>query len=273
MFRRGPARVGSDGNRTGTGYAYSLAVAQLHPDSEETLQNLIDAGETVERASRRFSTFAVDNADYLILSGPGLGGNKGVPPQDLLELDEAGFLTYTERRNHGTGDFFVNTRGEEHAREVRSRGEPLMRVEEEVERYMKPEGFRRRHADAYAKWRQAAEYAADDPVEHASRIGHDCREALIAFATSFADVHQVTPEGKGTYRAIEAVIDAHEDDLGERTAALLRSLFELWKAASGLAQRQEHAESRDEPLTPDDGRRCVFYTGLVMHELDRTLPA
>jgi hypothetical protein len=39
---------------------------------------------------------------------------------------------------------------------------------------------------------------ADDPVEHASLIGHDCRETLIAFAGSLAGEHAVTPEGTYT---------------------------------------------------------------------------
>ena len=37
-----------------------------------------------------------------------------------------------------------------------------------------------------------------------------------------------------------------------------------------LAERQEHGQ-REGPFDANDARRCVFYTGLVMYELDHTL--
>ncbi len=44
-----------------------------------------------------------------------------------------------------------------------------------------------------------------------------------------------------------------------------------WGTVSDLAQRQEHAAEREgEALTADDARRVVWYSALVMYELDRT---
>ena len=41
----------------------------------------------------------------------------------------------------------------------------------------------------------------------------------------------------------------------------------------GSPKDQEHGASKDEALDADDARRVVWYVGLVMYELDRTLPS
>ena len=49
-------------------------------------------------------------------------------------------------------------------------------------------------------------------------------------------------------------------------------LVDYWHAVSNLAQRQEHAASREgSSLTEDDARRVVFQTLNVMVEIDRAL--
>jgi hypothetical protein len=95
---------------------------------------------------------------------------------------------------------------------------------------------------------------------------------LQAFAEDLVRERGLTAEKAGTFAAIEASINHHKQDLGSRKAQLLHALAQLWRAASGLAQRQEHGESKEQSLDAEDARRVIWYVGLVMYELDRTLP-
>jgi hypothetical protein len=115
---------------------------------------------------------------------------------------------------------------------------------------------------------------ASGPVENATRIGHDCREAMMAFASSLAEQHGVGLDARPeqTVRKISAVVDHHRLVHGDTTAAFLDALIVYWGTVSDLAQRQEHGASKQgEPLGAEDARRVVFYTGLVMYELDWSL--
>jgi hypothetical protein len=68
------------------------------------------------------------------------------------------------------------------------------------------------------------------------------------------------------------VVNARRADLGERKSEILDALLAYWRATDSLIQRQEHGGQREgEPLTPEDGRRAVFQTAVVMFEADRTL--
>jgi hypothetical protein len=79
--------------------------------------------------------------------------------------------------------------------------------------------------------------------------------------------------GAGTKTKIRAVFDA-QDGLSRDKRFVADKLVDYWHAVSNLAQRQEHAASRDrEPLTDDDARRLVFQTLNVMVEIDRALPS
>jgi hypothetical protein len=52
----------------------------------------------------------------------------------------------------------------------------------------------------------------------------------------------------------------------------LDALFGFWRATDRYIQRQEHASQREgESLTPEDGRRAVFQTAVLMFEADRML--
>ena len=51
-----------------------------------------------------------------------------------------------------------------------------------------------------------------------------------------------------------------------------KRFIDYWHGVSNLAQRQEHAASRDRaPLSEDDARRVIFQTLNVMVEIDREL--
>jgi hypothetical protein len=246
-------------------------VPRLDPELEALLLHLVEASRRVERAQRSFfASRAFGMAGLGVLEG-GLTEQYQVAEHDLDELARYGLIEITDMNVSGTFRFYITQHGYAYADEVQQQGEPLERMAEDVQTYLDSDDFRTRHSAAYAKWKQAADYLATDPTEHATRIGHDCREALSVFASRLLAQHEVTNPGEGTHAAIRTVIDARRDMLGKRTQALLASLLDLWRAASGIAQRQEHALSSEAEFDANDARRCVFYTGLVMYELDHTL--
>ncbi len=68
------------------------------------------------------------------------------------------------------------------------------------------------------------------------------------------------------------MLDARKQELGDKTHAFLDALLPYWGTVSDLAQRQTHAARKEnEPVTPEDARRVVFYSMLVMYELDRSI--
>jgi hypothetical protein len=109
-------------------------------------------------------------------------------------------------------------------------------------------------------------------VLHASRIGHDSREAILEFANDLVRDHGVAIDpDAGTKQKIRAVFNA-QDGMSRDKRFVANKLIDYWHAVSNLAQRQEHAASReDSPLTEDDARRVIFQTLNVMVEIDSAL--
>jgi hypothetical protein len=246
--------------------------SQLHPELEEILVYLGDRALTKPRAERVFRVLLVDQVPGSLVMGGGIEGQYAAADHDLQELENYGFIQRMRSGASGVYEFFITQRGYEYVQAAKRRGEPLETVEETVERYLNADPFKAKYGEAYAKWRQAAAWLAEDPIENATRIGHESREALQAFAIALGARHGVEESGKGTFDRIRGVIDHYKGALGDRTHTLLSALFDLWRAVSGVAQRQEHGAQREVHLDADDARRCVWYTALVMYELDRTLP-
>ena len=202
---------------------------------------------------------------------PGNGLNFRVPDGDIEALRYEGLLSFD-------GDGFTIT-----ARSVAmyqdwktSHVEPAADIENTVQRYLDSGQFRARYPEAYARWKDAAVLLwGGDTEPELSTIGHKCREAMQAFATALLGLHGVqgaNPDVAKTRERFSAVVNARRADLGERKSELLDTLFAYWRATENLIQRQEHAGQREgEPLTPEDGRRAVFQTAIVMFEADRTL--
>jgi hypothetical protein len=135
-------------------------------------------------------------------------------------------------------------------------------------------GFRERYPAAARKWEDAAHLFVANPRRHATRIGHDCREALLFFADEVARRHGISQrDSGGTVSTLRAVVAAR--DVGGKTVeSFLSALLGYWRAVSDLAQRQEHAARREnETLRVEDARRLVSQTLIVMYEVDRALTA
>jgi hypothetical protein len=146
------------------------------------------------------------------------------------------------------------------------------RIVAQLAAYIDEATFGSRHPIAHQKWRTAFDLFELDPALHATRIGHDVREALLEFANDLVREHAVSVDmGAGTKTKIRAVFDAQEG-MSRDKRLLADKLIDFWHAVSNLAQRQEHAASREaSPLTEDDARRVIFQTLNVMVELDSAL--
>jgi hypothetical protein len=142
-------------------------------------------------------------------------------------------------------------------------------MESQVGRYLDEDAFRLRHPDAYERWQAAIDLFAVNPKRHATRIGHDCRESLLAFADGALEARRVRPKaGSGTVDKLRLLIDRAATS--HRPAELCNALVMYWGTVSDLAQRQEHGASRErEALRGEDARRLIFHTMVVMFEVDR----
>ncbi len=220
---------------------------------------------TVPRPERQFFVSKAFGMSGVGVLGGGLPEEIAVAEQDLKELDHAGMIDRSNFNVRGTYEFFITSAGYKHAQQVKGRVDPVAEAGQTALEYVDSSEFADRHPDAHQKFRVAARYASEDPVGHATRIGHDCREALQAFAADLVRERDLKPEKSGTFAAIEAAVEHSKNDLGARKSELLQALAQLWQAASGLAQRQEHGASKSEPLDAEDARRVVWYTGLVMY--------
>jgi hypothetical protein len=243
----------------------------IDPEVEELLVRFADASMTVPRPQRQFFVSRSFGAGVTV-QGAGLEGEVEVAPQDLSELDRSNLIKVTNVNVRGTYEFFITSDGYSHVERIKGRVDPIAAIGQTAVDYIDSADFAVRHPVAHEKFRVATRYASEDPRGHATRIGHDCREALQAFAEDLVRDRALTPEKPGTFAAIGATITHHKTDLGERKAELLHGLAQLWQAANGLAQRQEHGESKERSLDAEDARRVIWYVGLVMYELDRTLP-
>jgi hypothetical protein len=154
--------------------------------------------------------------------------------------------------------------GREHR--ARSQG----RLEAQIGQYLDEESFRLRYPDAYEKWQSALDLFAVNPERHATRIGHDCREALLSFVDAALEAQNAEPMlGAGTVDKLRALIKKAEPR-SRSVVAHCDALVAYWGTVSDLAQRQEHAAGRKgDALRAEDARRLIFHTMLVMFEVDR----
>jgi hypothetical protein len=149
-----------------------------------------------------------------------------------------------------------------------------MAVEGRIEAYLDEVAFKTGYPAAYDKWRDAQDLYVLGPERHGTRIGHDCREALMLFADTLAEREGVRLDvpASHTVARLRAVIAVMAPRLGDRTAAVLDALVVYWGTVSDLAQRQVHGAAKEgQPLTSEDARRVVFQTLLVMYEVDRAI--
>ncbi len=249
-------------------------LSHLDPEAEELLVAIVELAADVPRPQQQFLvTRPLSSKGSAVVTCA--GKQIEAAPQDLKALKREALTETTGpvQVSSGSYTFHLTHKATALARSIKGRGEPLEDMENEPVRYIEAGEFRSRYPEAARKWTHAARLLAEDPIENATRIGHDCREALAAFASGLLDRHgaQVFDAGGGTVDSIRAVIKRHRAELGGRVSAFLDALVTYWGTVSDLAQRQEHAAQREaEALTALDARRVVCHTAIVMYELHVT---
>jgi integrase len=133
-------------------------------------------------------------------------------------------------------------------------------------------GFGSRYPEAYERWRDAFDLYRLNAERHAGRIGHDCRDAITAFAATVASRYDVPfePSASNTIKPVRAVLDAIPD-VSPSVREFLKALLAYWGTLSDLAMRQDHAAAQAKALSADDSRRLVFQALVVMAEIDSAL--
>jgi hypothetical protein len=154
--------------------------------------------------------------------------------------------------------------GEQEQAAARSRS-----IEGRIEAYIDDEAFRTRYSAAYEKWLDALHLHDRHPERHATRIGHDCREALAAFAAALVRHHRVRVQpNAGTVDLVRAVLNPTSQP-SKKVRAFLDALLSYWGTVHDLANRQVHGASRKAgALVAEDARLLIFQTMLVMYEVD-----
>jgi hypothetical protein len=133
-------------------------------------------------------------------------------------------------------------------------------------------GFGSRYPVAYEHWRAAFDLYQLNAERHAGRVGHECRDAISAFAAALAARYGVAfePSASNTVKPVRAVLDAIPD-VSSTVREFLKALLAYWGTLSDLAMRQDHAAAQAKVLTADDSRRLVFQALVVMTEIDSAL--
>lgn len=248
----------------------------LETKQEELFCYLVEAFRSLAREARR-EFYLIKTMGGTSLMHPGFeGGTLNVYEGDIDALHEAGLLrvAYGSR---GTARYDVPPTGFKYYEYLKSEaGAPVEAVEESVRLFMDAGQFRTAFPEAHDAWSRAAEKLwASDSSKSMTEIGHLCRESMQHFAARLLELAKVTdadPDPAHTVARVRAVLNAKAASKGEAEEAFLQALLPYWGTVSDLVQRQEHGALKEgEELQWEDGRRVVFQTLVVMHEVMKAL--
>lgn len=141
--------------------------------------------------------------------------------------------------------------------------------------YLHEDIFQLEHPEAFATWRSAVSMLRAGPEQNADLIGHECRTALLTFADDLVRTVglETDPSWKGPIDRLRAVMGARKSP-SKVVRSHLDAMLAYWGTTLDLAHRQEHGATKEgEDLAPDDARRIVFHTLVVMYEWDHFLRA
>jgi hypothetical protein len=156
-------------------------------------------------------------------------------------------------------------------------------IEEYLRSYLEDERFRSTHPLACGRWIVAWEmlWCADSRAKVIA-VGQRAGEAMQAFGSSLLEVcaplqmdaqwPELLTEHVRRARPLDAVngvMEAYSEQLGEERSELLGGMLEHWDALADHVLR--HAQGQPpERLRWEDGRRLALFTALVMVEVDRS---
>jgi hypothetical protein len=247
---------------------------ELEPEQIEFLRELAEAARGVPRDERTYMFIPLMGGG--VIQGPIDRELTEAQEHDIQDFETLGLIRVRGRGRHNELSFTVAP--EAHSLLADLAGQrPLAQIQDEiVDRYIDESSFRERYPEAYERWTEAAKLLwSQDPDAELTTIGHKAREAAQAFATALVDredVEGVDANPAHTVARLKAVMERHKERLGKARHGLLDALVGYWGEINDLLQRQEHGGQKEgDPLSWEDGRRVVFHTAIVMHEIDRTL--
>jgi hypothetical protein len=247
----------------------------LEPEQEELLSLIVEAARNTPREERqKFLVLQLDQGDLLHHPGLKKRGDTIIYYGDVEELGRQGLLAIGFGPS-GTPNFDVTSLGFRYYEHLkREKGEAVQRIETTMKGYLASTEFRAKYPEAFAKWSSAEDLLwQTDTQQQLTTIGHLCREALQAFATSLVERYQppdVNTNKSKTVARLKSVLGAAQ--LGTTKKAFLEALLAYWGTVNDLIQRQEHGAYKDgEQLVWEDGRRVVFQTMITMFEIAKTL--
>jgi hypothetical protein len=233
----------------------------LTTEQEELLRVLVEASRSQAKDARQEFMPVRTNRDEIV--HPHVpGGEFPTYRGDVDALAANGFIR-TRSGSRGMAILLdVTPAGFAHYEELARRdGEGAVRLETTIRRFLDSERFRARHAASSAKWREAEEALWGAGSETAAtKIGHDCREAMQLFATEMLELagnpEAVADPTKTVDRVRAALRSRVESD---KVGAYLDALVHYWGTTADLAQRQEHGSQKGgEALSWEDAQRLVF---------------
>jgi hypothetical protein len=229
-------------------------------------------GEAYRSKREPFMAIEVMNASgEVLVRHDGLKESIGVPLHDLRLLEREGLLLVTEQ-GRGAWFFVPTPEARELCRIVKTEGStPMVRLETEMKGFLSSSAMAM-YPRAFEAWRRAEslywQLEAADP--RLSEIGHQCREAIQAFAEEVAKQHgvlDIDPDPARTINRVTAVLRART---GDTVAEFLDALINYWRQVNNLVQRQEHRGQKEgRPVDLEDARAVVFQTLVVMYEVHR----
>jgi hypothetical protein len=260
-------------------YASPVGAVDLMPEQEDLLVRLVEADRNLRPVRDDFRLVSLGRTGGPSVYHKGLPhdmrGRSLAPLADFQELIAARFVRKV--RQAGRGDaaqwyLAVTPAGFRQYEAIKQRqGETIEQVETETRRYLDRE-IRKRYPEAFVALSRAEELVwSSDPENSATRVGHDCREAMQVFANEVAQRFRPSDMDAGPTPKIRAALRAAGERLGSTERDALDTLTAWWSSVYDLAQRQEHGAQREgQPLVYEDSRRLVFMTTIVMSEIDRS---
>lgn len=252
---------------------------QLEDEQIALLKRFVEAHRDVPQESRgefiADEPFGADQATFIHSRKPDVRFYGSLADANVLA--DAGFLKRSiDHRGTALYYYVLPKAIAQYAEAKRSRPAANV-VEAEVRGFLSAPEFAKVHGPALAKWEQAASVLwASDSSQQLTTIGHLCREALQAFAASFAQHHRVEVSHIGSEKTVarlKAVLAARAGDVRTTASEFLDALIAYWGTVSDLVQRQEHGSQREKTdLSWEDARRVVFQTCVVMYEVHRAVP-
>jgi hypothetical protein len=246
----------------------------LTDDQKDLLQEMVEAERNIpKKARRKFAHLKSAGGGWI--HHPGFpDGEIEVYEGDVTELQAKGFLNVTFGGS-GTPNYMLTAEAFEYYKHLKTEeGQPVGSLEEEVTRFLETGRLAAAYPEAHGKWSAAAEMLwTPEAEDKLTKIGHDCREAMQAFATALVekfDPDDVDENPAHTVNRVRAVLLElqFEGEVGRTQRRYLEGLLEYWKRLNRLVQRQEHDE---DVVEWEDARAVVFGTGYAMYEIDRAV--